>query len=206
MVPVTRHDRRKPMMTLPFYALGMLCGLGAVVFAAAPGPSQRSRVSAAALFCIGAGWTVARGVPPPEVIGCLAAAGAAVFLLRPTWGASVAGLGGALAGVWSGVLASQGLTMWIGVPLALATLAAAMRARRDPEFAPPQLRDEALILICALALGTAMLPGMLDGWGAARSLTVQPADLQGQVVPIWTLAMSGTALSLGAGYALWSRR
>jgi len=194
------------MTTLPFYALGMLCGLGAVVFTAAPGPSRRSRVSAAASFCIGAGWTAAFGVPPTEVIGCLVAAGAAMFLVRSTWGASVAGLGGGLAGVWSGVLATQGLTRWIAVPLALASVTAAMRARRDPAFAPPQLRDEALVLICALALGVAMLPGMLDGWGAAQNLTVQPADLQTQIVPTWTLAMTGTALGLGAGYALWSRR
>jgi hypothetical protein len=194
------------MMTTPFYALGMLCALGAVVFAAAPRPSQKSRVSAAALCCLGAGWTAFLGVPPAEVVGCLTAVGAAVFLLRPTWDASIAGLGGALAGVWSGVLASQGVTRWIAVPLALVVLAAAMRARRDPEFAPPQLRDEALVLICALALGTAMLPGLLEGWGAAQSLTVQPADLQRQVLPTWTLAMTSSALSLGAGYALWSRR
>ncbi len=194
------------MMTLPFYALSMLCGLGAVVFSAAPDPSHRSRVSAAMLFCIGAGWTAGMGVPPTEVIGCLAAAGAALFLLRPAWGASAAGLGGALAGVWSGVLAMQGLTRWVAVPLALAALTAAVLARRDPEFAPPQLRDEALVLVCTLALGVAMLPGILDGWGAAQSLTVQPADLQGQVIPTWTLAMTFSALGLGAGYALWSRR
>ena len=194
------------MMTLPFYALSMLCGLGAVVFSASSSPSQRSRASAAALYCAGAGWTAAVGVPPPEVIGCLAAAGAAVFLLRSTWVASAAGLGGALAGVWSGVLAMQGLTRWVAVPLALASVTAAMLGQRDPEFAPPHLRDEGLVLICALALGVAMLPGILDGWGAAQSLTVQPADLPDAVVPAWTLAMTGAALGLGAGYALWSRR
>ena len=194
------------MMTLPFYALSMLCGLGAVVFAAAPGSSQRNIASAAAMFGIGAAWTAGLGVPPSEVVGCLAAAGAAVFLLRPTWGAAATGFGGALAGLWSGVLATQGLAWWVAVPLALASLTAAMRGQRDAEFAPPRLRDEALVLVCALGLGVAMLPGMLDGWGAAQSLTVQPADLQGQIVPTWTLAMTGAALSLGAGYALWSRR
>ena len=194
------------MMTLPFYALSMLCGLGAVVFAAASGPSQRSRVSAATMFCIGAGWTAGMGVPPPEAIGCLAAAGAAVFLLRSTWVASAAGLGGALAGVWSGVLATQGLTRWVAVPLALASLSAAMLGQRNPEFAPPHLRDEGLVLVCALALGVAMLPGVLDGWSAAQNLTVQPANLQGSVVPAWTLAMTSGALGLGGGYALWSRR
>ena len=194
------------MMTLPFYALGMLCALGAVVLAAAPAPSRQGYASAAALFCLGAGWTAWAGVPPAQVVGCLAAAGAAAFLLRPTWDVPAAGLGGALAGVWSGVLATQGLIRWIAVPLAFGVLAAATIARRDPEFAPPQLRDEALVVICALSLGVAMMPGILDGWGAAQSLTVQPADQQRQAIPIWALAMTGAALGLGGGYALWSRR
>ena len=194
------------MMSLPFYALSMLCALGAVVLAAAPTPSRRSDVSAAALFCLGAAWTAWSGVPPAQVLGCLAAAGSAAFLLRRTWNVTAAGLGGALAGVWSGVLATQGLTRWVAVPLALAVLTVARVARRNPEFAPPQLRDEALVVVCALALGVALLPGVLDGWGAAQSLTVQPADMQRQLIPTWTLAMTSSALGLGAGYALWSRR
>ena len=193
-------------MTLPFFALGMLCALGAVVLAAAPDPSRRSHASAAMLFCLGVGWTAWSGVPPVQVVGCLAAAGAAVFLLRPTWELAAAGLGGALAGVWSGILVTLGLTRWVAVPLTFAVLTVATLARRNPEFAPPHLRDEALVVVCALALCVAMLPGVLDGWGAAQSLTVQPADMQRQVIPTWALTMTGSALGLGAGYALWSRR
>ena len=196
----------KPMMTLPFYALGMLCSLSAVVFATAAGTSRRSSVSAAAMFCAGAAWTTGVAMPAPEVIGCAAAIGSAVFLLRATWTTTAAALGGALAGAWSGVLAAQGMTWWIAVPLAIALPVAAVFARRDPEFATPQVLDEALVIICALGLGVAMLPGLLDGWGAAQSLTMQPADVQNQVVPAWTLAMTGVALGLGAGYSLWSRR
>ena len=194
------------MMTLPFYALGMLCALGAVVFATATGASRRSRIAAVVLFCAGLAWTAGMAVPRPEVIGSLAAAGAAVFLLRPSWTAMAAGLGGALAGVWGGVLAAQGMTWWIAVPLALGPPVATVFAGRRPEFAPPHILDEALVIVCAVGLGVAMLPGVLDGWGAAQSLTVQPIDPQARVVPAWTLAMSGIALGLGGGYALWSRR
>ncbi|MDA1183528.1 MAG: hypothetical protein O2930_02650 [Acidobacteria bacterium] len=194
------------MMTLPFYALSLLCALAAVVLVAAPEPSRRSHTAAAALLFLGAGWTAWSGVPPVQVVGCLAAAGAAAFLLRPAWAATAAGIGGVLAGVWSGILATQGLPRWVAVPLACTVLAVSMRARHYPEFAPPQLRDEALVLVCALALGVAMLPGFLDGWGAAQSLTAQPGDLQRQMIPTWALAMTGSSLGLGASYAVWSRR
>ena len=194
------------MMTLPFHALGILCGLGAVVFAAGAGISKRTCVSAAALFCAGVVWTAGVAIPPPEVIGCVAAIGAAVFLLRPTWETTTAALGGALAGVWSGVLAAQGMTWWVAVPLAIVPPVAALLAQRRPEFAPPHIRDEALVLICVLGLGVAMLPGVLDGWRAAQNLTMQPADAQYRMIPAWTLATTGVALALGAGYSLWSRR
>ena len=194
------------MMTLPFHAFGMLCGLGAVVFTAAAGTSPWGYVSAAVLFCAGVVWTAGLAIPPPEVIGCVAAAGAAALLLRPTWTTMAAGLGGSLAGVWSGVLAAQGMTWWVAVPLAIAPLAVTVLAQRGPEFAPPDVRDEALVIIAALALGVAMLPGVLDGWGTAQSLTIQPVDMPGQVIPAWTLGMAGASLGLGAGYSLWNRR
>jgi len=194
------------MMTLLFHALAMLCALGAVVFATASDASRRSSVSAAALFCVGLAWTLGVAIPALEVVGGLAAVGSAALLLRPAWKTSAAGVGGALAGVWSGVLTLQGMAWWVAVPLAIAAPAAGAFAQRRPEFAPPHILDEALVFICALGLGVAMLPGVLDGWGAAQSLTIQPVDMQGQVVPAWTVAMTGTALGLGAGYALWSRR
>ena len=196
------------MMTLPFHALAMLCGLGAVVFATATatGASRRSRVAAVALFCAGLAWTAAVTIPRPEVVGSVAAAGAAVFLLRPTWTTTAAGLSGVLAGVWGGVLAAQGMAWWAAVPLPIAAVVGTVVATRRPDFAPPHVRDEALVIVCALGLGVAMLPGVLDGWGAAQALTVQPIDPQARVIPAWTLAMSGAALGLGAGYALWSRR
>ena len=193
-------------MTLPFHALAILCALGAVVFATAAGASRRSRISAVGFFCAGLAWTADLVIPRPEVVGCLAAAGAAVFLLRPQWSTMAAGLGGALAGVWASVLAAQGMTWWLAVPLAIMAPVATVIATRRPGFAPPHIRDEALVIICALGLGVAMLPGVLDGWGAAQSLTILPVDMQGQVVPTWTLAMTGAALGLGAGYSLWSRR
>ena len=199
-------DHPNPTMRLTFYALSLLCALGAVVMAAAPSPSKRTRITAVLLFCLGVGWTTWFGVPAAQVVGCLAAVGAAAFLLRPSWAASAAGIGGTLAGAWSGVLAAQGMTRWVAVPLAFAVLTAATVARRDPLFAPPQLRDEALVAICALAIAVAMLPGILDGWSAAQSLTLEPGDQQRQLIPAWALAMTGSALGLGAGYAVWSRR
>ena len=75
-----------------------------------------------------------------------------------------------------------------------------------PVVLPATAAGVLLVVVCALALGVALLPGVLDGWGAAQSLTVQPADMQRQLIPTWTLAMTSSALGLGAGYALWSRR
>ena len=194
------------MMTLPFYALGMLCSLGAVVFATVAGASRWRTVSAIVLFCAGVAWTTGVATPAPEVIGCVVAVGSAALLLWPPWTTMAAALGGALAGVWSGILAAQGMTWWLAVPLAVAPPVAALLARRRPEFAPSHLRDEALVVVFALGLGVAMLPGVLDGWSTAQSLTMQPADAQNRVVPAWTLAMTGAAFGLGASYSLWSRR
>ena len=194
------------MMTLPFHALGMLCGLGAVVFVTAAGVSRRTCVSAAALFCLSVVWTAGVVIPPAEVVGYVVAIGAVVFLARPRWATTTAALGGALAGVWSGVLAAQGMPWWAAVSLAIVPPVAGLFAQRRPEFAPPHIRDEALVIVCVLGLVVAMLPGVLDGWRAAQNFTMQPADVQYRIVPTWTLATTGMALALGAGYSLWSRR
>jgi hypothetical protein len=184
----------------------MLCGLGAVVFATVAGTRQRTWGLASLLFVALAAWSVGVALPPAELVGCAAGLGAAALLLRPSWSTAAGGLAGALAGIWSGVLTGQGLPPWIAVPAALAPPAVALIGRRRPAFAPERVREEALLLVCVLGLCVAMLPGVLDGWRAAQSLTVQPADVQDRVIPGWALLMTGISLALGAGYALWSRR
>jgi len=194
-------------MTLNFHALWTLTGMGAVVFSTFLAPTRPSRALAAAAFAVTAAWSLWFGPPSPEVVGLAAAMGAIALLLRPASVLVGPVLGGGLAGVWGAMLAAQGVPWWLAVPLAaIGPVAACLRARR-PEFAPPQLRDEALIIVTVCALAVAMLPGVMDGWQAAVNLSVQSSEqAAAAVVPAWTLAIGASALTLGALYSMWSRR
>jgi len=203
-------------MSFDFYVFWALCGLAPIVFAAvaasrradAPARTWTAPAVVAAAFVATTAWMFAFGLPSPELLGIAAALGAGAQLLKPV-PIALPALSGVLAATWGGLLSAQGVPL--GAALAagavIPVVAAACAATR-PVFAPPAMRDEALMLVGALGLMAATLPGVVDGWRAAVNLTAQANGdtAAAEAIPTWALAVGSSSLLLGAVYSLWSRR
>ena len=189
----------------------MLCALGAAVFAAVPGRVSapwRALATLAGGFAITAAWLVPARLPDHASIGLITAVVAGVSLTRPGHVVLPLAAAGMLAASWGTLLAAQGLPAYAALPLALLVPLVSMRfsAHRD-SFVTPLLRDEALTGALVGGLVVAMLPGILDGWRAAASLSVPgEAPAPAAMIPAWTLAVGAAALGGGAMYSFWSRR
>lgn len=195
-------------MTVSFHALWMLCAFGVVVHAATAARRSRDLIALAAGFSLAAVIATPQRLPDPAWVGVVTTVAAMVVLFRPRYAVVSAAWGGALGGMFTAMTEVQGLHP-IAAVAAGAVLAAtpAWLARERPSFAPDVLRDEALLGLCLLGLVVAIIPGVIDGWQAAASLTIEPATPGPTTpVPMWTLALVGTATALGAVYSLWSRR
>ena len=96
----------------------------------------------------------------------------------------------------------------VGVAIAAPTLALAVFFAGRPDFAPPALREEALLVVLLLGLGIAIAPGVAAGWQSAAVLNLQPEQEQvaSQAVPAWALLVTGGAAALGGLYTVWIRR
>jgi hypothetical protein len=189
-------------------ALWFVCGLGTAIFAALH-PMRRGAAVAFAVSAVAGAWWSYVGVPidaSPATLGGIVASIAALYLTRaprPVYAIALAGL---LAGVWLGTLTSAGWPLAAAVAGAVPLISARLRARHAA-FAPPPLRDEALIFALALGVVVAAAPTIVDGWHAATNLKMQaPEPGSAAVIPAWTLSLSGAALFLGGLYSLWSRR
>jgi hypothetical protein len=194
-------------VTVSFHALWMLCACGLVVHAAAA-RRRRDLLALAAGFILAAAIATPQRLPDPAWTGVVTAAAAVVVLFRPRYAVVSAAWGGVLGGMFTALTEVQGLHP-IAALVAGAALAAtpAWLARVRPSFAPEVLRDEAMLGLCLLGLVVAITPGVIDGWQAAANLTIEPATPGPTTpVPMWTLALVGTATALGAVYSLWSRR
>ena len=195
-------------MTLSFHALWMLCAFGVVVHAATAAQRRRDLLALAAGFIIVAGIASPQRLPDPTWAGVVTAAAAVVILFRPRYAVVSAAWGGALGGMFTALVEVQGLHPIAAVAAGVVLAAVpAWLARVRPSFAPDVLRDEALLGLCLLGLVVAIIPGVVDGWQAAANLTVEPATpVPPTPIPVWTLALVGTATALGAMYSMWSRR
>lgn len=193
-------------MTLLFLALWMLCGFGAAVFAAVAARGWWTVGIAVAGFVLGAVSAGPDLAVDPSWVATLAALVAVLALAWPGHWVLTALACGALAGIWSALLQAQGLPPTAAVPAAAAVPAlSAWLANRRPVFAPPRLRDEALLAVVVLGAAVAVAPGVLDGWRTALTLAVDARSV-GQSVPAWTVALSVGSLAGGGLYAAWSRR
>lgn len=192
-------------MSLLFHALWLLCGIGAAVFAATAVRGRWSLGLLAAGFLAGA--IVSFPAPPAsEWLGVLAALVAVTGLVWPRHWILTSLTAGLLAGVWSALLQAQSLPPVAAVVFAAGVPAAsAWCAARRPEFAPPVLRDEALLVTAIVALAVAVAPGVADGWRAAVQLNVRIDGPQADV-PVWALVVGLTAMGSGALFSAWSRR
>lgn len=194
-------------MTLTFHALWMLCALGAIVFAAATAHA-RDRLALAVGFALAALTTSGSHLPDAVLLGGLTAAGAAAYLFKPRFRWVSLAIGGILAGCWTALLEVQGLPLVMAVLVAGALIAGTVCVSHSrASFAPDVLVDDGLLAIGALGLAVAIAPGVLDGWHAATNLSGSPdRAAEPAAIPMWTLAFILMSSSLGALYALWSRR
>lgn len=186
---------------------GILCALGAVAFASL-GSHARSR-----LVLLGIGFVAATGLlggdrlPGGAAVGTAIAVGALAAVIRPRWSAGFVVLGGAFGGLWSVVLEAQGLPLAPALALGLlCPLVTAVCASRRPEFAPPDLREEALVLVALLGLCTAAAKPIVTGWRSAAALKAVPlADANGAGAgPV--LLFAAALLLTGGIFSLWKRR
>ena len=192
-------------MTVTFHALWMLCALGATTFAAAAAPRRTWLVAVTIGFL--AVVMLPGTEPDPEVAGLFGAIGAIVYLFRPRYAWFGFVLGGALAGMLVKVAALLGGPVVVTTPIVAMGLAITVwLARTRPGFATETLREEALLIVCTLGLGVAVLPSVLDGWQAAANLNARMENVAQQAIPAWVLSVVATSTLLGAAYALWSRR
>ncbi len=183
------------------HAVGLLCGLSAAVFATA----VRNRCAALALaagFLMGVAWLQ----PGPAWTGAVIAATAGLALVRMEGTAAsvaaplVAGLAG---GLWSGVLGGYGLPLWLACLLASGVIAvAAVSAARDPRFAAPSVRDDALAALGVLGLAVAAAPGVAAGWRAAQAMNLASADTVRPGVHPGVVVAFAAAVALGGLHTL----
>ncbi len=196
--------------TPSFHAFWMLCALGTVVCAAVAGQTRRD-IAILAVALVATGTLVARGwMPGPVLVGVFALCAGAATVIRPRWAFAAAACGGALGGVWIGLLRVQGVPGAMAIAAVVAAVAlSAWFSRRRPRFAPDRLREEALCGVCLFGAVVAMMPGLLDGWTAAVNLTTVSGGgttAPGAWPPLWALALVGASLTLGMAHSLWSRR
>jgi hypothetical protein len=198
------------LVELPVLALWFVCGLGAVVLAAVAPHSRTQAVVGMAGFAIGAWWARQPFAPTTAGVAIVAALVAGMELVRPQRQPLAIALAGLLAGTWSAVMQRQGLPVVaaIAVAAALPAMSVYLRTRR-PAFAPPALREEALLFLVALGVTAAAAPGIVEGWRAAGTLNLQIGEAEAAgstAMPTWTVVVASAALVTGGLFSLWSRR
>jgi hypothetical protein len=193
-------------MMLDFHALWTLTGMGTLVFATLAAHTWRALAATALAFAAATAAGAWFGPPPADAAGLLVAGGAVTMLLRPRSAAVAPLFAGSLAGLWGTMLGAQDVPLALAVPVAAIWPAAALWYARQPAFAPPRLRDDALVVLTVLGTVTAVVPGVQEGWRAAMNLSQQSPSAAGMALPAWTLGVGASALALGGLYSLWSRR
>lgn len=196
-------------MSTESHAIWMLCGLGAVVWAALPsGAGLVARAAAAAAaFALAVAWALLVAPLGAVGLGSLVAVVGGIHVLTGRWHSVAPALAGFLAGAWATHVAAAGVPWWFAVPATMSVPATgAILARRDG-FAPQTLLEDALLILAGLGLVVAIIPGVGEGWRAALSLNL-PAhgESTAQPIPTWAISIGGSALALGGVYRVWSRR
>lgn len=183
------------------HTVGLLCALAAAVFAALL-RDRNGVLALAAGFLMGVAWLQ----PGPGWTGAVVAATAGLALVRPGSAAAslaaplVAGLAG---GLWSRVLGGYGLPLWLACLLASGVIAvAAVFSTRDPRFAAPAVREDALAALGVLGLAVAAAPGVAAGWRAAQAMNLASAETVRPGVHPGVIVALATAVALGGLHTL----
>ena len=188
-------------------AFGILCGFALVAFAAAsrPGRATFAFASVAAALV----WILppSRTLPDP-VWGAFAVLTLAALLLwRPNASAIAATGAGAAAAVWLLLFVGQGVPWIAGLVIvgSIAGLVFVLR-QRSPQFAPPRLVEEALLISTALAILVACWPAIEAGYQSATVFTAERVSVPVTTSAPWALQLSVGLLVIGGLYGYWTRR
>ena len=183
------------------HAVGLLCALAAVVFAV-PARGRHGALLLAAGFLMGVAWLQ----PGPGWTGAVVAATAGLALVRPRGrAASLAAplAAGWAGGLWSGVLGGYGVPLWLACLSASGVIAvAAVSSARDPRFAAPSVREDALAALGVLGLAVAAAPGVAAGWSAAQAMNLAASDTVRPGVHPGVVAALAAVVALGGLHTL----
>jgi len=186
--------------------LVVLCGFGAVVFAAGAGNNWRRWLSLGSGFLVAIAWSRTGRPLDPMWVGGIVAVAAIYQLVRPPRPLLMAASSGLLASVWGVILHEQGVPLAAAITIAVASpISSAWLAGQRSDFAPRALFEEALLMLLCLAVVVAMAPGVYEGWESAVALNVVPESNR-RAVPTWVLLVNTAAVALGGLVSLWKRR
>src|SRR5262245_35406090 len=129
---------------------------------------KRALLWGAVAYGSGVWWIHQAFAPSTSLVGVATALTALAYLLKAPGPALAAVAAGLLAGVWTGVIEFQGVPLVVAAVLSIGVpgLSLWSRARR-PVYAPPRLREEALVFVVALGVIASAAPTIVDGWHAA---------------------------------------
>jgi hypothetical protein len=198
-------------LSLQTLALWFVCGFGTAILIAVTPLSRAAAALSVAAFAAGVWWAQQPFAPSPAAVALAAALVAIWQVTRAPQRPYAASMAGLLGGIWTAVLAGQGVSLLAAIAVAalLPALSAFLRGR-SAAFAPPALVEEALIVLGVVGIAAAAFPGIADGWRAAVNLSVQGGQSSTAVpetaLPVWTLAVASAALISGGLFSLWSRR
>lgn len=183
-----------------------VCAFGSAALAAVPARTPVPALGAAGLgFAAGIWWLSPRQLLPLEAAGVLIAAAAAGALWSSRAAIPAAGIAGLAAAIWASSLQLDGMPPAAAFVLAGAPLLiAGWFAARRPSFAPPAVREEALLIVIVLGLVAAMFPGLREGWRSAAALNAGEAAAVG-ALPVWIVGLVGGLLGAGGIYTWWRR-
>lgn len=193
-------------MNLTFHVFWILCGFGAAVFATTATNGWQGRLGLALGFAAAAIGARPGHLPDPAWAGGLTALAVVFHIFRPGRRVLAAACGGVLAGLWCSLLQMQGVPLAPALALAIALpVASALLAARRPAFAPPELQEEALLIVLGLALVVAVFPSVREGWRSAVALNLA-MERNSAVAPAWGLLLGASAAVLGGFFSFWRRR
>jgi hypothetical protein len=202
------------MVTPFFHALFILSVLGGVVLTAVsvrPGDhAPRLWFSGAALglsFAAAVVWVRPDRPPEPAVVSGFAALTTALQLFRPKYSLVAAAYGGALAGLSASLLQVYGVAVAFAIVLAaIPPAAAGVLGFRVRDFAPRDLREQALLGLLLFSMIWALAPGVAAGWHSALNLNIAGRNATAYSIPAWTLSLGAMSMALGGAWAVWRRR
>lgn len=185
--------------------MSILCALATCVFASVS-PTRTHALFMATGFLAAAFWL--SGHPAPDIASI---AGSILFvsalaIAKPRLLAVQAISAGVLGGAWLSLLRADGVPLLAAAAAAIALPAVSgYLSSSRASFAPQTLREEAMLLVLALAAAVAAAPALADGWRSAAALNAQQPGAAPAAMPGWTLALAASAIGLGGLVSVWRR-